>query len=468
MPGTAIRARVPLHSIVLARPGRDRGAEGAVQEVARVWTDSVETRPTRTQRWLAAVVLSATLGAASAQELCPEPTPPELPRPDAPVAMPEDLRIGLFNTVWQTVHDFYLFEDFNGVDWEGVSREFAPHVLETENAWEFYDLLDRMVGTLDDPLTTFVNPLVLEAIATQEASYGGIGALLDRGAVTHRGEVLRVVSVFPGSPAEAEGLRPRDRILEVDGDDCPRTEIIRGPEGTTVRLLVVSPGEAPRELEIERATLEARILPEARRIGPDAAYAYLRLVSLAGEETVRGIEEAMDAFAAQPGLTGVILDVRGTRGGAPGVLLALLSYFLEGEVGAFYARGSESPIEVTPVSLKPGFDAVPVAVLVDSASVAEAEQLAALLQANGRARVVGQATSGETFGVRSLDFLGGSRLQLTVIGLQLPDGSALERVGVTPDVVVEGDWAEFREEEDPYLLAAIELLEAARGAAGGE
>jgi C-terminal processing protease CtpA/Prc len=37
----------------------------------------------------------------------------------------------------------------------------------------------------------------------------------------------------------------------------------------------------------------------------------------------------------------VILDVRGTRGGAPGVLVALLSYFLEGEVGAFYTRGSE-------------------------------------------------------------------------------------------------------------------------------
>lgn len=431
--------------------------------------DSLATRQLHAG-WRAALATLVLLGMLAsplsrAQEFCPEPTPPAVPRPDAPLAMPEDLRIALFNTVWQAVQDIYLFEDFGGADWEAVSRDFAPAVLETENAWEFYDLLNRMVGTLDDPLTTFVNPLLMEAIAEQEATYGGIGALLDRAAVETPGEVLRVVSVFPGSPAEAAGLRARDRILEVDGDDCPRTETIRGPEGTTVLLLVASPGMEAREVSIERATLEARILPEARRVGDDAQYGYLRLVSLAGEETLRAIEQAMEAFASQGGLEGLILDVRGTRGGAPGVMAALLSYFLEGEIGAFYTRGGEGPFELPPAPLKVGFDEVPVVVFVDAASVAEAEQLAALLQANGRATVVGQQTAGVTHGVRTLDFPGGSVLQLTVVGLRLPDGSVLERVGVTPDVVLEGDWAEFAEPEDPYFLAAFEQFEA--GAASG-
>ena len=436
-----------------------------------MWTDTLSARSVpamvRVAVFLATALGAAAFSVAAAQELCPEPTPPEVPRPETPLAIPEDARIGLFNSVTQAVRDFYLFEDYNGIDWEAVTDDYAPLVLETVNAWEYYDLLDRMVGTLNDPLTTFVNPLVLEAIAAQEAAYGGIGALLDRGWVERPGEALRVVAVFPDSPAETAGLKPRDRILAVDGDDCPRVEIIRGPADATVRLLVASPGEDPREVAIERGTVTARILPEVRRIGPGGAYAYLRLVSLAGEETLRAIEQAMETFTAPPPLEGVILDVRGTRGGAPGVLLPLLSYFLEGEIGAFYARAGDSPIELPPAPLKQGFDQVPVVVLVDEATVAEAEQLAALLQAHGRAQVVGQPTSGVTHGVRSLDFLGGSLLQLTVIGLRLPDGSVLERAGVTPDVLIEADWAQFREQDDPYLLKAFELLTAGPGLAQG-
>jgi carboxyl-terminal processing protease len=423
--------------------------------------ESVYLEVRQAPRLIAAALLAASVSLASAQERCPEPTPPPVPQPEAPLVMPEDLRVGLFNTVWQAVNDFYLFEDFGGVDWDTISRTYAPPVLQLENAWEFYELLDTMVGELGDPLTTFVNPLLLEAIAAQEATYGGIGALLDRGAVEWPGETLRVVAVFPESPAEAAGLRPRDRILAVDGDDCPRTEIIRGPADTPVRLLVASPGEEPRDVSIDRATLEVRILPDARRIGPTDQYAYLRLVTLAGEETVRAIEQAMETFTARPGLEGVILDVRGTRSGAPGVLVVMLSYFLEGEVGAFYTRAGDAVLEVAPAPLKVGLDDLPVAVLIDAASVAEAEQLAALLQANRRATVVGQSTQGLTHGVRSLDFVGGSRLQLTVMGLRLPDGSVLERVGVTPDVVVDADWAEFTEDQDPYLEAAFEVL--ARG-----
>jgi carboxyl-terminal processing protease len=414
---------------------------------------------------LMAIMFSLCVGVVWAQDVCAEPNPPEMPRPETPMAMPEDIRIGLFNSVSSAVRDFYLFEDFNGVDWEAVTKEFAPLVLETENAWAYYDILDRMVGILDDPLTTFANPLVLEAVAAREAAYGGIGALLDRAWVKRPGEALRVVAVFPDSPAEEAGLRPRDRILAVDDDACARVEIIRGPAETTVRLLVASPDEDPREIPIERGTVTALILPEVRRLGTDSAFGYLRLVSLSGAETLRAIEQAMAFFATPPAIEGLILDVRGTRTGAPGVLFPLLSYFLEGEVGFLYTRAGDSVIELPPAPLKRGFDQVPVVVLVDEATVAEAEQLAALLQSQGRAQVVGQPTSGVTHGVRNLDFVGGSLLQLTVIGLRLADGSVLERAGVTPDVLVNVDWAQYSEHNDPYIMKAFELL--AKGRSGG-
>ena len=44
------------------------------------------------------------------------------------------------------------------------------------------------------------------------------------------------------------------------------------------------------------------------------------------------------------------------------------------------------------------------------------------------------------------------------VGFKLPDGSTLEGEGVTPDIPVDEDWLDFPEEDDPGILAALELL----------
>jgi len=98
-------------------------------------------------------------------------------------------------------------------------------------------------------------------------------------------------------------------------------------------------------------------------------------------------------------------------------------------------------------------------VLVDEATEADAEQLAAILQDQGRATVVGTQTSGQTHGAQSVDFADGSLLQIVTYGFQLPDGQTLEGQGVTPDVEVTADWLDFPEAEDPGILAALEVIE---------
>jgi hypothetical protein len=60
-----------------------------------------------------------------AQEVCAEPTPPRPPMPDTPLVMPEEFYLALFDGVGQAISELYLFEDFNGLDWEAVLDEFA-------------------------------------------------------------------------------------------------------------------------------------------------------------------------------------------------------------------------------------------------------------------------------------------------------------------------------------------------------
>ena len=99
--------------------------------------------------------------------------------PDAPLLMPEQSRLDLFDAVWGNINEGYLDPSFNGVDWAAIGDEYAPYFLQTENAWEVYDLVEEMVGLLGDDDVVFVNPLLLESLPAAETNYTGIGTLLD-------------------------------------------------------------------------------------------------------------------------------------------------------------------------------------------------------------------------------------------------------------------------------------------------
>jgi C-terminal peptidase prc len=395
---------------------------------------------------------------------CVEPEASPVPLPEEALSMPEEFRMALFDGVWQAIRDSYVDPATNGLDWEAIGDEYAPLIIATENAYEVYDLLGEMVALLDDPYTGFVAP---EGPGdTVDESYGGIGALVDTGAAGEGSEGLLIRYVFDGSSAADAGLRARDRVIAVNGDPCARVADIRGPEGTDVTLTVVSPGGAPRDVTLERRRIDPIIRPEARRLEAAPGVGYLRVIALSRQEAIDGIEQALTRFVREEPLEGLILDLRGSNQGAPGVIVEALRPFVTGEVGAFHSRSGMEPIEIEPNDLADDYAGVPLVVLVDEATEADAEQLAAILQDQGRATVVGAQTSGQTHGAQAIPFPDGSILQVVTFGFQLPDGRTLEGQGVTPDVLVEGDWFAYPEEKDPGILAALEVI-AAGGAAEG-
>jgi carboxyl-terminal processing protease len=372
--------------------------------------------------------------------------------------MPEDYRIGLFDAVWQAVNDRYVQSDFNGVDWEQVRDEYQMYVLQTENAWEVYSLLEEMVGLLEDPSTRFLSSLVLEGQAPVDPGYAGIGTLVDSRTPLLEGSGLRILYVFRGSGAEEAGMRSRDRIISVEGDPCPRIDIIRGPQGTTVSLLVASPGEEPREITVERRRIDTTIYPIAERLEAQPRIGYLRLVTLAGDNTLDATREALAGMLDEGPLDGLVVDLRSTTGGDPAVTADLLGEFLDGPVGAEYTRDDETPLLIEPGDLQDRLARVPVVVLLDGGSEGESEHFGAIMQSQKRAQIVGETTPGRAYGVQDVPFLDGSVLQLSVAGLQLADGLRLERRGVVPDVAVTDDWLTYSQEEDPYILEALKLL----------
>jgi carboxyl-terminal processing protease len=395
---------------------------------------------------------------SAAADECVEPEASLEPVIDEALSMPEEFRMALFEGVWQGIRDYYVDPDTNGLDWEAIGDEYAPLVIATENAHEVYDILREMVGLLEDPFTSFYSPEDLGDPEVVDPSYGGIGALIDESVAEQDSEGLRIIYVFEGGSAKESGLDVRDRIVGVNGEACARIADIRGPQGTDVTLTVVSPGEPARDLTLERRQIDPVILPEARRLEADPAIGYLRVIALSGEEAIDGIDQALTSFTREEPIEGLIIDLRASNQGAPAVMLELLRPFVSGAVGEFHSRVGNEPIEVDPSALAEEYAGIPVVILVDEASEAEAEQFAAILQDQGRATIVGTQTSGQTHGAQTVDLPDGSLLQIVSFGFQLPGGETLEGQGVTPDVELDADWLDYPEAEDPFLQAALEVL----------
>ena len=109
---------------------------------------------------------------------------------------------------------------------------------------------------------------------------------------------------------------------------------------------------------------------------------------------------------------------------------------------------------------------IPIAILTNGGSGSMSEILAAALQENGFARVIGTKTAGAVAAGVPVPLADGSGLLVTVQMINTPNGKVINEVGLEPDQVVELDPVQFRAGKDTQLDAALTYVReqaAARG-----
>ena len=132
------------------------------------------------------------------------------------------------------------------------------------------------------------------------------------------------------------------------------------------------------------------------------------------------------------------------------MLQGILGTFVAGELGEFSGRLQSDPL-VAPRddAPPPAYPNLPLAVLVGPRTESYAEVLAATLQAERGAIVVGQGTQGnvETIFPRRLPY--GARVWIAEQGFRLNNGNTLEGIGVQPNVYDSTDWTRYACGSDP-------------------
>lgn len=335
--------------------------------------------------------------------------------------------------------------------WEIIQEQFVdppePEVL-VEAA------LNGLMTALNDPYSLYMDPDTFRmANSDLEGEFEGIGATVQLDEETG---ALVIMSTLPGSPAEAAGLRRGDAIVQVDGVDVrgmPQTKIIgaiRGPEGTTVELGILRPGESEMLIvpivraRIALVTVEGEIL--------DGDIAYIRLLQF-GEDTADHLREQLQTLDAE-NRAGLILDLRGNPGGFLTSAVDVASEFLqEGVILTERLRDHEQVYRASGTASAP---TVSMIVLVDEGSASGAELVAAALQDHERATIVGTRTFGKGTVQTWRELSNGGGIRVTIARWYTPAGRTIHEVGVSPDVTVEQDVD--APETDAQLQTAIELL----------
>ncbi len=313
-----------------------------------------------------------------------------------------------------------------------------------------------MLESLDDPYAFYFDEQHFRYFNEQnEGAFYGIGVT-----ISARDGQPYVVSVLPDTPAEKAGLEPDDVIVSIDGVTRDKWDLddvvkrIRGEEGTTVKLGIMRKGhDGLLTFVIERARITVPNL-EQRLI--DGRIGYVRLYSF-NEPAPDDVRAAITSLADQ-GAKGFILDLRDNPGGLLTSSVDVVSLFVKDGVAVSVEARDKRLTETYRVNGDTVTDA-PLVVLINENSASASEIVAGALQDYGRATLVGVKSfgKGSVQQIEQLSF--GGAIKLTIAHYLTPKGRVIDKKGVMPDVVVEMDAEQQRDEKtDVQLRRAIEEL----------
>jgi carboxyl-terminal processing protease len=336
--------------------------------------------------------------------------------PDA-VEPAAQLNFPLIREAWDTIQKHYV--DRSAVD--------SAHLT--------YGALSGMVSALGDTgHSVFLSPeMVKQEHNYTQGQFEGIGAEVQQ----KDGNVL-IVAPMDGSPAQKAGVRPREIIAKVDGQDMSGLTLeqvvshVLGPAGSKVTLTLRDPETGlTRDVIITRARID--VAPVTWQFLPGSKIAHVRIAAFS-QGVSADLQKAL-ADAQKQGATALIVDLRNNPGGLLDGAVGVTSQFLkDGNV----LLEKDAQEKTTPVAVKgklPKTD-LPMVVLINAGSASAAEIVAGAIQDAQRAKLMGEPSFGTGTVLTEFPLSDGSALMLAVQEWLTPKGRVIWHQGIAPDVEV--------------------------------
>ncbi|MGE3781052.1 MAG: S41 family peptidase, partial [Pirellulaceae bacterium] len=281
-------------------------------------------------------------------------------------------------------------------------------------------------------------------------------------------QALLIVNVITGGPADRAGLKGGDRIVQVAGQSTSEVsadvaaDMLKGPEGTTVDLVVVSPQGTARSMRLRRQVVEVPSVEKVAIIEPQYGVGYMKVTSFQ-KTTSRDVDAALWKLHRE-GMRSLIVDVRGNPGGLLTSAVEIADKFLtEGTIVATRGRASGEDFDYKANLV--GTWRVPLIVLIDGNSASASEIFAAAIRDAQRGTIVGERSfgKGSVQGIFPLS-VGKAGLRITTAKFYSPALQPISGQGVQPHISVHttarpvlADGSVPAGDEDAWIRVALQV-----------
>ena len=287
------------------------------------------------------------------------------------------------------------------------------------------DAMPQILKELDPHSGYFGPKEAEESVEDLRGSFSGIGVQF-----TMEQDTVNVMSVIHGGPSERVGILAGDRIVTADtislvGMDTDSVmKHLKGVKGSKVKLGIKRHGTK----DLQYFTVVRGDIPV---VSVDAYYmldektGYIRVKNF-GEQTYAEMLVALAELNIE-GMSQLIVDLRGNRGGYMHIAIQMVNEFLPAGKLIVYTEGRKSPREEFRSDGRGSFQKLPIVVLVDEGSASASEIFAGAVQDNDRGTIVGRRTFGKGLVQQPMEFRDGSVVRLTVARYYTPSGRCIQK-----------------------------------------
>jgi carboxyl-terminal processing protease len=335
----------------------------------------------------------------------------------APAAGNEETfrQLELFGDVFERVRSFYVEET--------TDKELIESAI------------NGMLQSLD-PHSSYLNEEKFRDMQVQtRGEFGGLGI-----EVTMEQGFVRVVSPIDDTPAARAGIEAGDLITHLDGSTVlglnltDAVDKMRGRVGSGIKLTIRREGREPFDVTVTRDVIRIQSV----RSHVEGEVGYLRVTTF-NEQTNTGVKREIAGMRKELGdsMIGLVLDLRRNPGGLLDQAIKVSDAFLErGEIVSTRGRddGDAQRFNAKAGDLIKG---LPMVVLINGGSASASEIVAGALQDHNRAVIMGTQSFGKGSVQTIMPVPGHGAMRLTTAAYFTPSGRSIQKIGVTPDIVVQ-------------------------------
>ena len=359
-----------------------------------------------------------------------------------------NISISAENNIYQKI-------DLFGEVLEKINEEYVDEINQSDS---MDSAINGLLQSLD-PYSAYMPPENFNEMKTETSGeFGGLGI-----EVGMESGVVKVISPIDDTPASRAGIKAGDYIVKIEDTQVQgkslseAVDLMRGPVGSSIELTVRRRGVKKaitfniiREI-IEIQSVKSDLLEN--NIG------YIRLTSF-NENSGDQIKNKIKVLEKNQNVNSYILDLRNNPGGLLSQAIRISDFFLDnGEIVSTKGRKAS---ENRKWFAKKGdlTNGKTLIVLINYGSASASEIVAGALKDHKRAIILGENSYGKGSVQSIIPLKNEGAIKLTIAKYYLPSGKSISEVGVSPDIEINEDGAEFRikTKTDNQLNYAIKLL----------